>query len=95
MKATVEWITTGVGLIRVGSQHECHGDPYEAVCTIVYNFPDESDEVFIMGLCGKFNRETFRAIKDALQAEGISKAKYERIKPHPTGTLILMRREKS
>lgn len=73
MGVHVEFIT---GIIRAGRSFKEFGDKYEFSATIVL----KSDEAFIMGASGNFNKEIFTEIKNTLIKMGIKKAHWERVK---------------
>lgn len=72
MNATIEWL---VGVIRVGPEH-VYGSPYEFACTVKRT----QDEAIIVGAAGRFTTETYRAIRRLLQAEGIRRVSWDRLK---------------
>ena len=79
MKAHVQWLSYKIGLVRVGENFREFGDSYEIVCTVLRS----GDSCHIIGMAGKagtFNREAFRAIRDALAEEGVFSATWERLK---------------
>lgn len=71
MKANVEWV---VGVIRAGSQFETFGDPFEFSCTVLRR----GEEAEVIGASGRFSREAYRAIRDALVAVGIRRVIWDR-----------------
>ena len=71
MKAHVEWI---VGVVRAGPEFKDFGGPYEFSCTVIRR----GDECEIIGASGKFTFSTYRAVKEALEAIGITEAHWER-----------------
>ena len=73
MKASVEWV---VGIIRGGPDFHEHGDPFEFSCTVVRS----GDTCEIRGFSGKMSVSASRAIKAALNADGIKTAFWERQK---------------
>lgn len=73
MKAHVEWV---VGIIRGGPEFHEHGDPFEFSCTVIRS----GDVCEIRGFSGKMSVSASRAIRAALNAEGIKTAYWERLK---------------
>lgn len=74
MRAQVEWLT---GVIRGGSKFEKHGDPYDFACTFIAR----GDTAEIIGLSGDLGPNplaAYRAIRTALEAQGIKKAFWDR-----------------
>lgn len=71
MKAHVEMVT---GVIRAGPEFKNFGDPYEFACTIIVS----GSTCEIRGASGKFTMATYRAVKEALEAIGITEAHWER-----------------
>jgi sugar/nucleoside kinase (ribokinase family) len=72
VNASVEWI---VGVLRVGKDHS-FGTPYEFACTVKRT----GDEVTIIGAAGHFTMSSYRAIRRLLQAEGIRRVNWDRLK---------------
>lgn len=75
----MQWLSYKIGLVRVGENFREFGDAYDIVCTVLR----ANDTAHIIGMAGKagaFNREAYRAIRDALNAEGVHTATWERLK---------------
>lgn len=95
MKAGIEWFTSEVGVLRVGSCFNEYGDPYEASGTVFRPKPPCS-KTTIMGFTSqvKFTRQMRRAIEIALADEGITDVIWERRKTDSNSIHIQARREK-
>lgn len=71
MKAKVEWV---VGVLRVGPNFKEIGDEYEASCTVIRS----GESAKIIGLSGKMSQRSAKAIREAMDDEGISEVTYSR-----------------
>lgn len=76
MKGAVQWL---VGVVRVGPEFNEMGDPFDFACTVLID--DNDGSVTILGAAGKFSAAHKKALKEALNSQGITKAKWIRMKP--------------
>lgn len=71
MRAHVEWI---VGVIRAGPEFKDFGDAYEFSCMVLRR----GDTCEIIGASGKLTFATYRAVREMLEGQGITRAVWER-----------------
>lgn len=71
MVAQIEWLT---GVVRCGEKLNGKGTEYDFVATIVR----DGDSCLVKAACGTFKPQYFKEIREAMLAEGITTAEYER-----------------
>jgi len=76
MTAEIEWVT---GVLRVGRNFEEHGDPYDFSCTI----NRRGDWAELIGGNGKITPQIWRDVKQALLAQGVTHAHWDRLNNAP------------
>ncbi len=80
MTAEIEWVT---GVLRVGRSFEEHGDPYDFSCTI----NRRGDCAELIGGNGKITPQIWRDVKEALIAQGVTHAQWDRLNNAPRSFL--------
>ena len=76
MAAEIEWVT---GVLRVGRTFEEHGDPYDFSCTI----NRRGDYAELIGGNGTITPQIWRDVKEALTAQGVTHAHWDRLNNAP------------
>lgn len=79
--ASIEWLESPAGILRVHPENGVYGDPYSFCCTITA----AGDMVMLHGTLAAPTQSQFRAMKAALREAGFKAAKWIRIGTRDAG----------